>query len=380
MPAPWLRLLRRRPTPPDPKEWVGFFHHPADPLPILLCQATAQFRPLAHSAIGIFDLPASVPRYTVGAQSRQLYSDNPPGVHPTHVIFQGFARPVRIPTLLRGQEKTPIHLYVAPTAKLEFDRNRWLWPDGSKLLTYSARQGRHFLDSRTTLNPTIAAKWGPALVPARFRPDWKETWTSVRPRKESVFIWSIFHKAVAVNVWRHRASAAISVICHVCPRGGVESLFHRFYECPRVFNLWGYAQFIFLRIRGTGAGPFPRLHWRTCVFGIPLPRTFRKHRHVWSVLRGAVLWQSEIARNARVFADEDWPGPRLQQAIWDALIDAGRAAWFKVLHALRQRPRDANAILTRFDELWMYYPEVLGFRDGMVVTWVATRPPEVFLI
>ena len=42
-----------------------------------------------------------------------------------------------------------------------------------------------------------------------------------------------------------------------------------------------------------------------------------------------MLWQSWLARNAKVFAEEAWPSTKLHQAVWDSLIDAGRVAWAK---------------------------------------------------
>ncbi|KAG0609302.1 hypothetical protein M758_8G174500 [Ceratodon purpureus] len=148
----------------------------------------------------------------------------------------------------------------------------------------------------------------------------------------------------------------------------------------RLFEHWTFAQGVLHRLRGDGAGPFPRFPWRACLFGTPCPRRFRSIRHFWTILRGAVLWQSWLARNARVFAEADWPGPKLQQAVWDSLIDAGRVAWYKVERALKQRPRASNRTLTKFDQQWMVSAAYLGSRQGTVVSWISTRPPDVLLI
>lgn len=73
-------------------------------------------------------------------------------------------------------------------------------------------------------------------------------------------------------------------------------------------------------------GPHIRFRWQLCIFGKTLSRKLKRLAHIWSVLRGAVIWQGWLARNAKVFATEDWPQHRLQQAVWDSLIDAGRVA------------------------------------------------------
>lgn len=47
----------------------------------------------------------------------------------------------------------------------------------------------------------MAEKWAEWL-PARFKPNWKEFGIKVRPHKEAGFMKSVYHKAIAVNVWR----------------------------------------------------------------------------------------------------------------------------------------------------------------------------------
>ncbi|KAG0596115.1 hypothetical protein M758_UG225600 [Ceratodon purpureus] len=101
--------------------------------------------------------------------------------------------------------------------------------------------------------------------------------------------------------------------------------------------------------------------------------------HLSSDLCRAALWQAWIAMNARIFSTEDWPGKVLQQALWNALLSAGRVAWLKLLRDSHRRLWDLARLLCRFDAMWMF-SESLGSRNGLSVTWVSARPREVLLI
>ena len=177
------------------------------------------------------------------------------------------------------------------------------------------------------------------------------------------------------SLWCRKISVAIPIECEVCPRAQAESLVHRFYECPKVFSLWSFAQSMLHRLNGEGSGPHQRFSWRICIFGKTWPRKYKSKEHIRSVLRGAVLRQSWIARNARVFANEDWPSTKLQQAVWDSLVDAGRVAGAKAQAAFRRNPGDRPRILRKFDHRWMF-SDYLGQREDDKVIWFSTGPPD----
>jgi hypothetical protein len=47
----------------------------------------------------------------------------------------------------------------------------------------------------------VQTKWRDVL-PNNFQLHWNNVWEKGRGRKEAGFMWQIWHKAVAVNVWR----------------------------------------------------------------------------------------------------------------------------------------------------------------------------------
>jgi hypothetical protein len=91
--------------------------------------------------------------------------------------------------------------------------------------------GRRLLNLRLQLQRLMAEKWH-GTFPATYVPDWDEIWIKIKPQKEAGFLWSVYHKAVAVNQWRARIFGA-NADCTNCLGRERESIIHRFHHCPK---------------------------------------------------------------------------------------------------------------------------------------------------
>jgi hypothetical protein len=52
----------------------------------------------------------------------------------------------------------------------------------------------------------LAQKKWHLLLPPKFKFEWTENWDWKRARKETMLVWQLWYKVVAVNVWRGRIS------------------------------------------------------------------------------------------------------------------------------------------------------------------------------
>ena len=194
-----------------------------------------------------------------------------------------------------------------------------------------------------------------------------------------MFLWSVIHKAVAVNVWRHRASSAILVGYPICPRtcANPSSIdFTSVLACSDSGDMHKRSCNVFTeRARPCSTSALAGMPLQTsmapCTLKVPLRVVYSQRHSPLAILDRVQCASICFRRLARAPASTGRAG---------VLLDAGRAAWFKAFRAIRQHPHDSHWILIRFDTLWMFSPQHLGHRTGMVVTWIVTRPREVFLI
>lgn len=180
-------------------------------------------------------------------------------------------------------------------------------------------------------------------------------------------IWQIWHKAVAVNQWRQRASPDVDVRCEVCDLGAVESVLHRFWECPQAEDAWNFATRILNAVDNPSEAPWTRPRMKSAIFAARMPRKLYKIRRIWLLLRGIVLWSIWLARNDMVFNRQKWPSQQLCSVIWQGLTDYGRVAWGRVLSANTSKER--TKATARFNANWGCHEAVCSRRDDKV-TWV----------
>ena len=110
--------------------------------------------------------------------------------------------------------------------------------------------------------------------------------------KEGGFIGSLWHRAIAVNVWRAKI-AAVNTNCKCCEERIPKPLTHRFYECRISRRAWNFCFSVIHRMERANRiprvyQPFSLTH---CLFGRPITTRHRALKHVWSFLRGTALGQ-----------------------------------------------------------------------------------------
>ena len=145
-------------------------------------------------------LPAKC--YTVGTYSRCLREwKHPIGER------EGHFHEVKVMFTNRGakkegeEEREEVIFFYGKVASLSWDPDRWRWGDGDKFLDYTTKGGREIITSRNQGVTRAADKWQ-GYLPGNYRFQWSQVWDPLRSGKEAAFIWSIWHKAVAVNEWR----------------------------------------------------------------------------------------------------------------------------------------------------------------------------------
>ena len=86
-------------------------------------------------------------------------------------------------------------------------------------------------------------------------------WDKTHSCKEGAFIWSIWHKAVAVNAWRVMFIEAIDNTCHMCMVDILETIIHKFWDCRIALRAWDHSTSIVntMKVNPGHKGPHQRL-------------------------------------------------------------------------------------------------------------------------
>ena len=92
-------------------------------------------------------------------------------------------------------------------ATLDWDPDRWYWIDGGHFLSYIIKDGHDAIINRNPGTTRLADKWQGYFL-GNYKFYWSQVWKPLRSGKEAAFMWSIWHKAVAVNEWRARIAPA----------------------------------------------------------------------------------------------------------------------------------------------------------------------------
>lgn len=168
--------------------------------------------------------------------------------------MDGLFYEVRVIHTTRGQKqkgvKEEITFLYGKMATLRWDPDRWRWVEGSNFLDYTTKASREFISKRTEGVNNVTDKWQ-GRIPRNYKFYWSQIWDPLRAGKEAAFMWSIWHKAVAVNEWRARiVPFSISKQCIFCLPYTCESVKHRFWECIQARRAWRRAIFVFMNCVG----------------------------------------------------------------------------------------------------------------------------------
>lgn len=110
------------------------------------------------------------------------------------------------------REGKKILFFYGNLAMLRWDPDRWRWSNGGRFLNTTKDE----IETNVCRNLRVtraAEKWQ-GYLSGNYRFYWSQVWDPHHAGKEAAFIWSILHKALAVNEWGARiASATISKQC-----------------------------------------------------------------------------------------------------------------------------------------------------------------------
>jgi hypothetical protein len=182
---------------------------------------------------------------------------------------------------------------------------------------------------------------------------WGNVWDKMRSKKEGDFIWSLWHKVVAVNSWRVRFIDEIDDKCLMCALDIPETIAHRFWDCKFARRAWDYAIGIInsMKAHPNQKGPWKAFHWHHGIFGKKIPASFSNYSRIWLLLRGITLWTIWIERNDLTFNKTRWDASRVEQTIWRGLLDYARIAWRKALEDSKTEAT-YDDVLAKFHATW----------------------------
>jgi hypothetical protein len=350
-------------------DFVGVFDDEHAHFPHIIFRASWEFKPSLTQRQAQVYLPTEVKSFEIGGTS-MLFQEriHPIGRKGEDLIGMTLKR-VRVVTLARGTTHGThkFLLFAGITSELSFDPGRWSWSDKSPLLSYTLKLGRKLLNPRVYLQRPMAQK---------YEPNWNEIWNLSCLLKEANFIWSMYHKAVAVNHWRAQMGPHINSRCVCCPSNEPETILDKFIYCPQTKLAWEYGLTILYNAQGIPPvnGTWPMLTWQQCLLASKLPHRLKRGKTIWSLIRGSILWIMWLDRNAKSFSDEDWPAQKIQTLIWDAIVELGCTAWLRTTTRCQHYPRLATKYIAEFDNAW-FWTNFLGCRNLMVVSWSLMRPP-----
>ena len=274
----WRDLLEKDEDATYQGHWLGFYvEGEEDPALVLRCEE--EYKPACMQLQNLV-MPPPVQCFTVGMHSRCLRVwEKPEGE------LRGLFHKVKIIHTQRGpkregENKEQISFFYGKSAALEWDPDRWRWSDGGRFLVYTTKDGREAISKRNPDTTRAAHKWQ-GYLPGNYKFYWSQVWDPLQAGKEAAFIWSIWHKAVAVNEWRARiAPVSISKQCPFCLPNTSESVKHKFWDCIQARRAWRWTTFIMHELCGVRTGNYDSFNWKQALFGERLLRKYgRKARY-----------------------------------------------------------------------------------------------------
>jgi hypothetical protein len=210
---------------------------------------TNQYRPSLTRRQDQFYLLVEISSFEVGGTSMILQQHIPPLGQEGEDWIGTIQKRVRIVSIARGVNY-PGQVFLLFAGIIQdalYDPGHWGWLGKVQLHAYTAKMDRKLLNPRLQL--PMVEKWRRTL-PDTYVPNWNEISIKTRPQKEAGFLWSVYHKAVAVNKWRARIFGANADCTNYLGRER-ETILHRFHHCPKARAAWAYGLtilYLFLEI------------------------------------------------------------------------------------------------------------------------------------
>jgi hypothetical protein len=233
------RLLWQQSLLPQPEEWLGLCPLVDESLPSLVFQGHAVPKARLDGSQVCIPLVCVPDGFTVQSHSRTLCNILLELSSSGLCLSCSLSR-VRVVVTTRDQRKLPVRFFFGPIRDLQLDPTRLVWPDYTGIMEYTTQKGRALLCNKHQVDDLASRKWHPILQ-ARFRFQWDDAWDSFQARKEAMLIWQLWHKVVAVSVWRGRIPNSVDQSCPMCDPPEKKTVLHRFWSCVTAQHLWTYS-------------------------------------------------------------------------------------------------------------------------------------------
>ncbi len=96
------------------------------------------------------------------------------------------------------------------------------------LISFTTTLGRKMLRMAKLRVNIVEKKWSKLLLPS-FKLKCANTWSKTHGKEEGSFIWVVWNKAMAVNLWRVKTNGLINQGCLLCGNGK-ESIKHPLHQ------------------------------------------------------------------------------------------------------------------------------------------------------
>lgn len=206
--------------------------------PLLVVQVHAELQIEVGGTVQNWPILRTEQLKEVRPVSGTLATWHPGEDHPTGerdcLLVRGIFRRVRIIEVNKGPKKKSLLFYYGRLDWLNWDPKRLQWPGkqaATPFMDYNVKLVRDLLREKHIIPNPVERKWQ-GILPFSHQFKWNTVWAKPRIPKEAGLLWLVWHRAVAVNVWKGRIDNGIDTGCPICPRRSEESVLHRFWECP----------------------------------------------------------------------------------------------------------------------------------------------------
>jgi hypothetical protein len=131
-----------------------------------------------------------------------------------------------------------------------------------------------------------------------------------------------------------------------------ETIIYRYHDSPKTHYCWHYAVTILCQNiqLNTTSGAYPVHTWQQCLLGTPLPRRLTPGAKLWNFLCGTAVWLTWLDHNALCFTANNLSDPKIEQLLWEGVLNHTRMAWEHARTFILIHPDSAENFIQRFGE------------------------------
>ncbi len=140
------------------------------------------------------------------------------------------------------------------------------------------------------------------VIPSSFKMKWADLWLEAKVKKETSFMWMMWHQVITMNVWCVMINQEVATTHRSCNQNTLETMVHRFWDYLKAKATWEWA----FTITHSLLDPPQRrrkkaFDARECLFTNKLPNAYRQFSCIWTLVKGLVLWATWLDRNDKIF-------------------------------------------------------------------------------